>query len=88
MSNIGKTATSRDWHNDFDIDAPEYGDVFHSVADDLVANCPVAHSKDGYYIVSRRNDILKILQNWETFSSADGHNWGGSTARPALLQAK
>jgi len=62
----------RDWHSDFDIDAPGYGNIFHEVADDLVATCPVAHSKDGYYVVSRYQDILTVLQDWKTFSSADG----------------
>lgn len=62
----------RDWHHDFDLDDPTYGDVFHEVADELVANCPVAHSQDGYYVISRYEDILKVLHDWRTFSSADG----------------
>lgn len=64
--------SDRDWQNDFDLDDPTYGDVFHEVADELVAKCPVAHSKDGYYVVSRYDDIIKMLHDWETFSSADG----------------
>jgi cytochrome P450 len=63
---------ARDWHNDFDIDDPAYGDLYNEVCDELVARCPVAHSKDGYYVVSRYQDTLKVLQDWETFSSADG----------------
>lgn len=62
----------RDWHNDFDIDDPTYGDTYNEVCDELVARCPVAHSKDGYYVVSRYDDIVKTLMDWKTFSSADG----------------
>lgn len=64
--------SDRDWCNEFDIDDPAYGDLYDGVCDELVAKCPVAHSKDGYFVVSRYNDIVKVLQDWETFSSADG----------------
>lgn len=62
----------RRWHDDFDLDDPAYGDVFNEVADHLVAHCPVAHSRAGYYVVNRYDDILHVLQDWQTFSSADG----------------
>ena len=62
----------RRWRDDFDLDDPSYGDVFNEVADQLVAHCPVAHSRAGYYVVNRYDDILHVLQDWQTFSSADG----------------
>jgi len=62
----------RCWHDDFDLDDPVYGEVFNEVADSLVAQCPVAHSRAGYYVVNRYEDILHVLQDWQTFSSADG----------------
>lgn len=62
----------RDWQIDFDLDDPAYGDVFNEVADQLVVQCPVAHSRDGYYVINRYDDILHVLQDWQTFSSADG----------------
>ena len=62
----------RRWSDDFDLDDPAYGDVFNEVADQLVAQCPVAHSRAGYYVVNRHDDILRVLQDWQTFSSADG----------------
>ena len=65
-------SNGRDWHNDFDIDDPVYGDIYNEVCDELVARCPVAHSKDGYYVISRYDDIVKVLMDWQTFSSADG----------------
>jgi cytochrome P450 len=36
--------------------------------------CPVAHSDqyDGYWIVSSYEDVLRVAQHWETFSSAHG----------------
>jgi cytochrome P450 len=64
----------RDWRNDFDMDDPQFGDAYNEVCDDLVAHCPVARSKvgEGYVVISRHNDILEELKDWETFSSADG----------------
>lgn len=62
----------RRWQIDFDLDDPAYGDVFNEVADQLVAHCPVAHSRAGYYVINRYDDILHVLQDWQTFSSADG----------------
>jgi cytochrome P450 len=63
---------ARNWHHDFDLDDPNYGDVFNEVADELVANCPVAHSEDGYYVINRYEDIVNVLRDWKAFSSADG----------------
>lgn len=64
----------RDWKNDFDMDDPDFGDLFDDISDELVADCPVARSGigDGYWVISRYADIHAALQDWETFSSADG----------------
>src|SRR6202034_3993726 len=63
---------ARNWHHDFGLDDPNYGNVFNAVADELVANCQVAHSEDGYYVISRYEDIVNVLRDWKTFPSADG----------------
>ncbi len=36
--------------------------------------CPVAHSQEwgGFWVVSRYEDVLRVAQDWETFSSASG----------------
>jgi cytochrome P450 len=36
--------------------------------------CPVAHSEGygGFWVVTRYADVLRVAQDWETFSSADG----------------
>lgn len=64
----------RDWHEDFDMDDPQFGDVYNEVCDELVANCPVARSAigEGYVVISRYEDIVSALRDWRTFSSADG----------------
>jgi cytochrome P450 len=64
----------RDWRNDFDMDDPQFGDLYNEICDDLVAHCPVARSQvgEGYVVISRYGDILEELKDWETFSSADG----------------
>ena len=69
---VNDEIAGRCWRDDFDLDDRAYGDVFNEVADHLVAHCPVAHSRDGYYVVNRYDDILQVLQDWQTFSSADG----------------
>ena len=47
-----------------------YGEVIH----DLVTRCPVARSTagDGYWVVTRYEDVRACAQDWETFSSAAG----------------
>lgn len=62
----------RCWQVDFDLDDPAYGDVFNEVADQPIAHCPVARNRAGYYVINRYDDILHVLQDWQTFSSADG----------------
>lgn len=71
---MGLEKLRRDWRTDFDMDDPEFGEVFDDVCDDLVAHCPVAHSTvgQGYWVVNRYEDVHELLQDWETFSSADG----------------
>ena len=32
----------------------------------------VVYSRAGYYVINRYDDILHVLQDWQTFSSADG----------------
>ena len=36
--------------------------------------CPVAHSEEwrGFWIVSRYEDVLRVAQDWETFTSTEG----------------
>lgn len=64
----------RDMFEDFDIDSPEFNDNFIDVLDELVAKCPVAHSKvgEGYYVINRYEDVKAAGQDWQTFSSAKG----------------
>ncbi len=44
------------------------------------AQCPVAHSDayGGYWIVTKYEDVLRVAQDWETFSSAHGLSVGGT----------
>lgn len=64
----------RDMFNDFDIDDPAFNEHFTDVLDEMVAKCPVAHSKvgEGYDVVNRYKDVRAIGQDWRTFSSAKG----------------
>lgn len=67
----------RDWQIDCNLGDPAYGDVFNEVSDQLVAQCSVAHSRNGYYVCNRYDDIL---QDWQTFSSADWYHRCGACA--------
>ncbi|MFT4561151.1 MAG: cytochrome P450 [Gammaproteobacteria bacterium] len=65
---------SRDWHADFDLNDPSFGDQFNEICDDLVEHCPVARSQvgEGYWVVNGHEDVQQILRDWPIFSSADG----------------
>ncbi len=65
----------RDIYNDFDLDDPVFTDKHVEIIDDLVAKCPVAHSKvgKGYYIATQHAVVKNVGQNWRTFSAAKGY---------------
>ena len=69
------TRFGRDFETDFDLDAPEFSEHFEEIVDDFHASgCPIAHSKvgEGYWVLTRYDDIVSCAQDWETFSSRDG----------------
>jgi cytochrome P450 len=49
------------------------GDLHHALGT-LREACPVAHSDQwgGFWIVSKYEDVLRVVQDWQTFSSANG----------------
>lgn len=53
---------------------------------ELREKCPVAHSDahGGYYLLTRRSDVLKAAADWKTFSSARGVNLPPNLTRPPL----
>jgi cytochrome P450 len=61
----------------FSIEDPELTDRMWEVMDHLRARCPVAHSdqrltvspKTGFWVVTRYEDVVRVLQDWKTFSS-------------------
>lgn len=65
----------RDFYNDFDLDDPAFNDHLFEILDDLVVNCPVARSNvgEGYWVVTRQEDVRRVGQDWKTFSSAKGY---------------
>jgi cytochrome P450 len=56
----------------FDYLAPEFGVDPHEPLARMRSKCPVTHSDlyGGYWVLSRYDDVLRIAQDWETFSSA------------------
>lgn len=62
---------SRDFHRDFDIESPELNEHYEEVVDDLVRNCPVAHSDTygGYVLVSDYESVRAYAHDAKRLSS-------------------
>ena len=65
----------RDIFGDFDYDDPRFNEQFTEVLSEHLAHCPVARSNvgTGFWWVSRNEDVRRLAQDWETFSSAKGY---------------
>lgn len=50
------------------------GSYIHDALARMRAQCPVAHSDQygGHWVVTRYEDVLRVAQDWKTFSSARG----------------
>lgn len=69
------TAVTDDWcQHHFDHLAPELSEVLYSTLARMRSGCPVAHSDQhgGFWVVTDYDDVLRVAQDWETFSSAHG----------------
>jgi cytochrome P450 len=58
----------------FDYLAPEFARELHPTLARMRALCPIAHSDQhrGYWIATKYEDVLRVAQDWETFSSELG----------------
>lgn len=58
----------------FDHLSPELAPRMNETLARMRSVCPVAHSDqyDGFWVVTKYEDVLNVLQDWETFSSAHG----------------
>src|SRR4051812_8578158 len=75
--------------HEYDPTLPETFDSAHDVFTDLRARCPVAHSNsfDGFWAVTRHEDILRILMNSQNYITSVRNVVPGSSAtgrRPPL----
>jgi len=70
-----KSRFGRDIFGDFDYDDPRFNTQFNEVLAEHLAHCPVARSNvgNGFWWVSRNEDVRRLAQDWETFSSAGGY---------------
>ena len=71
-----KARFGRDIFRDFDFEDPNFNDHFFDILDAQLAHCPVARSNvgDGYWWISRNDDVRRIAQDWKTFSNALGYH--------------
>ncbi len=62
------------WMHHFDHLSQELIDNLYPALARMRSSCPVTHSDSygGYWIVTRYDDVLRVAQDWETFSSAFG----------------
>ncbi len=66
---------SDDWcAHHFNYLAPEFANEIHPTLERMRAHCPVTHSDErgGFWVITRYEDVLRIAQDWETFSSELG----------------
>src|ERR1700722_5827381 len=71
----GATMPDGTWCEDhFDSLAPAVAKHLNETLDFMRTRCPVAKSDahDGYWIVTGYQDVLRVAQDWKTFSSAHG----------------
>jgi cytochrome P450 len=64
-----------DWiQNHFDVYSPDLAGVLHEALAHARRQCPVAWSDQhqGYWVLSRYEDVLRVAQDWQTFSSELG----------------
>ncbi|MGI8329403.1 cytochrome P450 [Actinomadura scrupuli] len=77
MAKTNSTAGSMpdDWclHH-FDHLSPELAATMPDTLARMRELCPVAHSEEhgGFWVVTKYEDVLRVAQNWEVFSSAHG----------------
>jgi cytochrome P450 len=62
------------WVHHFDYLSPQVTQDLYPALARLRARCPVAHSDQhgGHWVVTRYEDVLRVAQDWEAFSSALG----------------
>jgi cytochrome P450 len=79
---------SVDWcAHHFDHLSPQFGDAITETLEVMRSRCPVAYSDQwgGFWVVTRYEDVVRIAQDWETFSSAHGVAVPDSAAPVAAL---
>jgi cytochrome P450 len=62
------------WQHHFDPHSPELAPRLYETLAPMRERCPVVHSDryDGFWVVTRYEDVLEVAQDWQTFSSAHG----------------
>ena len=73
-ASIAHEPTAEWCQHHFDYLAPEVAQHLNETLDVMRTRCPVARSDahGGYWIVSTYQDVLRVAQDWKTFSSAHG----------------
>jgi cytochrome P450 len=62
------------WQHHFDPNSAELAPRLYETLAPMRERCPVARSNryEGFWVVTRYEDVLAVAQDWQTFSSAHG----------------
>ena len=62
------------WQHHFDPNSDDLAPRLHETLASMRGTCPVAHSDqyDGFWVATKYADVLKVAQDWQTYSSAHG----------------
>lgn len=81
----GVEPVSDEWITDhFDVHAPELGADLHRTLARARQMCPIARSdvyEDGYWVATTYEDVLRIAQDWETWSNQLGITVGPDSGK-------
>jgi cytochrome P450 len=68
------TGTEQWCRDHFDHLDPQFAEAFHGTLATMRSRCPVTHSDQhgGFWVGTRYEDVLRVAQDWATFSSAHG----------------
>src|SRR5919106_2396874 len=83
-ASVGPTGAfplSEEWCAErFDHLSPDLAQKLHETLAYMRAHHPVARSEEhgGFWVVSRYEDVLRVAQDWQTFSSAHGVSGPGN----------
>lgn len=75
------------WADHFSYLSPVLVQNFHPILTSMRTTCPVAYSDQlgGFWVVTSYDDVLRVVQDWETFSSNLGVEIPAKASTPLAI---